>query len=213
MPRSNTTGGKFHKKGKKHRGVITNTDNKIEYAGANQVYALVKKKIGGSRLVLECSDGKERSGIIPGKFFKKIWMNVGDILLCELNTGGDDSMCYINHKYTSKDATILKSQGKIEFEIVNDLPEESNYKYIEDIETKANIQQKGTGNNTNNTNNSDNSTESSSEYSDDDLITVNPNRVTYNKSSISSKSSKSSKLNNFSESEEESNDSVDLNQL
>lgn len=201
MPRSNTTGGKFHKKGKKHRGIITTTDNKIEYAGSNQVYALVKKKIGGSRLVLECSDGKERSGIIPGKFFKKIWMNAGDILLCELNTGGDDSMCYINHKYTSKDATILKSQGKIEFEIVNDLPDESNYKYIEEVTTKTNTQQKNNGINTNK---SDNTPESSSESSNDDLITVNPNRVTHHKSN---------KSNNFSDSEDESSNSIDLDQL
>lgn len=45
MHKSNITGGKHHKKGKKHRGPVNlNNDNKVEYAGTNQVYSIVKKK-------------------------------------------------------------------------------------------------------------------------------------------------------------------------
>lgn len=142
MPKSNVTGGKHHKKGKKHRGPVTGNDNKIEFAGENQVYALVTKKIGGSRIVVDCSDSKERSGIIPGKFFKKVWMNVGDIVLCDLNVGSDDSICHITHKYTPKDANILKSQGKITFEVAADKQDQSGYKFTDNAAAKVGIQRK-----------------------------------------------------------------------
>lgn len=130
MPRSNVRGGKHHKKGKKKRDVGEVRNDKVEYAGVNQIYGLVKKKFGGSRIDVECSDGKNRSAIIPGKFFKKVWINPGDILLCELNVGSDDSVCYILHKYIIKDANILKSQGKITFEVMED-KEEQGYKFTD----------------------------------------------------------------------------------
>lgn len=120
MPRSNTTGGKQHKKGKKKRTINDNTEKQLKVAENNQVYACVLKKAGGSRLMLSCSDNKERSGIIPGKFFKKVWMCEGDIVLCELDLGNDDSQCYIIHKYTVRDANILKTMGKIEFDVMSE---------------------------------------------------------------------------------------------
>ena len=132
MPRSNLTGGKHHKKGKKKRPDNNPvSDNRVELAGESQVYALVKAKCGGNRLNVECSDGKVRSASIPGKFFKKVWMNAGDIILCDLNIGSDDSLCYIVHKYTSKDASMLKSQGKITFEVLEDKEENNSFKFVE----------------------------------------------------------------------------------
>lgn len=182
MPRSNVTGGKHHKKGKKHRGPIdVKQDNRIEHAGMNQVYALIKKKVGGSRLHVECSDGKDRSGLIPGKFFKKVWMNIGDIVLCDLNVGSDDSLCYIIHKYTNRDANILKSQGKITFDVAEDKEELGNFKYVDGNKTNTT--------NKDDTNKIDNSDDENSdnENSDDDVFIVkNPNRTLQNNNEESS---------------------------
>jgi|688.fasta_scaffold242467_2 initiation factor 1A len=138
MTKSNTIGGKHHKKGKKNKGHDLNKTDKLEYADQNQIYGIVKKKIGGSRLIVECSDGKERSGLIPGKFFKKIWMNIGDILLCDLNIGSDDTVCYISHKYTPKDANKLKQQGKITFDIRDDDENESSVTFNENDTVNTN---------------------------------------------------------------------------
>ena len=133
MPRSNTTGGKHHKKGKKRPNGGNQSENgMVETAGANQIYACVKKKVGGTRISIDCSDQKERSGIIPGKFYKKVWMNIGDIVLCDLNIGADDSVCYIVHKYTPKEAHTLKSQGLITFEVEQENDDKSGYKFVEE---------------------------------------------------------------------------------
>ena len=121
MHKSNLTGGKHHKKGKKKKP-INNIEQKLETANSTQVYAIAKKKLGGRRLEIECSDTKIRSAIIPGKLYKKIWINIGDIILCDLNIGGVDDICYITHKYNPKDANILKRQGLINFEIMDETP-------------------------------------------------------------------------------------------
>jgi translation initiation factor 1A len=122
----NTKGGKHHKKHKRNRN--QDEGGKIAYANEDQVYAAVLKKVGGKRIWIVCSDTKERSGLIPGKFFKRVWMNVGDVLLCELNKG-DDSQCYIIHKYSNKDANLLKSQGKITFTVNNEDDEDVGYDF------------------------------------------------------------------------------------
>jgi initiation factor 1A len=129
MPK-NLTGGKYHKR-KKNKPVQTDVQDKITFASSNQVYAIVKKKFGGSRLDVDCSDGIPRSALIPGKFFKREWMSPGDILLCELDPTKDAS-CYIMHKYTPKNANTLRSLGKINFEMKEE-KEEPGFTFVEEI--------------------------------------------------------------------------------
>jgi len=120
MPNKNVRGGKHYKRVKRG-GNMPPPKTELNMASDGQIYALVKKKVGGSRISVECSDSIERSAIIPGKFFRRIWINVGDILLCDLNRDGDDSVCYVNHKYTSKDANLLKLRGLISFEVTEEV--------------------------------------------------------------------------------------------
>ncbi|CAH6421193.1 Translation initiation factor eIF-1A [uncultured virus] len=118
MPGNNTRGGKKHKKGKKKK--VEEIRGPVILAENTQTYALVKRRLGGNRLEVECEDGKIRSAIIPGKLWKKIWLNFGDIILCDVESTGKDDVCYIKHKYTSKEQSILKSKGLIRFEIQNE---------------------------------------------------------------------------------------------
>jgi initiation factor 1A len=117
MKKSNQTGGKNHKKYKKN---AVEVEYKLVLAGKFQVYAIVQKKLGGTRVSVLCSDDRIRSAIIPGKFYKKVYMNENDIVLCDLNVGGNDDQCYIAHKYFPKDATRLKHMGHITFANVGD---------------------------------------------------------------------------------------------
>lgn len=130
MPK-NITGGNRHKKAKnKPKQEEVQQNKRVELAGENQVYASVKAKSGGSRLLVECSDGQKRSAIIPGKFYKKVWMNVGDIILCELKDA-DINSCYVIYKYTPKEANVLKSQGHINFEVIQEADDKQGFKFTE----------------------------------------------------------------------------------
>ena len=96
MPK-NKKGGKKFKRGKKTR-VDTFDRKNVELAEGDQEYAKVLARVGGSRLEVECTDGKIRSAIIPGKFKRKVWMNPGDILLVNTSGTGGDKTCYIDKK-------------------------------------------------------------------------------------------------------------------
>lgn len=117
MKKSNQTGGKNHKKYKKNSGVEEQKERLPKLGNNTQVYAIVKKKQGGSRLSVLCSDTIVRSAIIPGKMQKRVWINENDVILCDLNMGAND-LCYIVHKYTAKEASKLKDMGLIAFEEV-----------------------------------------------------------------------------------------------
>jgi len=130
MPK-NISGGNRHKKAKnKPKQEEVPQNNRVVLAGESQVYAVVKSRSGGTRLQVECSDGQKRSAIIPGKFYKKIWMNAGDIILCELKDA-DINSCYVIYKYTPKEANVLKSQGRINFDVMQEVDDKQGFKFTE----------------------------------------------------------------------------------
>lgn len=119
----NTHGGKNHKKYKKKKPTDTVEDKIIFAEKGTQVYALVKKRLGGTRVEVDCSDNTSRSAVIPGSFYKRVWINPGDILLCDLppdDINNNKKLCYIRYKYTPSNAQILKSQDEIKFDIGKD---------------------------------------------------------------------------------------------
>ena len=134
MPKNNKGGKKF-KRGKK--GVVRDSDNTKNTRFANseegEIYCQVKKRVGGSRLEVECSDGKIRSAIIPGKFRKRVWMNIGDVLLATIEDTDTNSTCYIEHKYKSTDIAVLRSKNLINFESGSNVKEET-YAFQSELE-------------------------------------------------------------------------------
>lgn len=120
MPK-NLHGGSKHKKGKNTRQEKPK-NTRLVLAEDNQLYALVKKKTGGSTLLVECSDNITRSAIIPGRFYKRVWIDPGDILLCDIDALGARDSCLVNYKYTPTEIAELESTKVISFnrsDIVN----------------------------------------------------------------------------------------------
>lgn len=141
MNKSNVTGGRLHKKLKKRKQVVQE-DAKIilKTKDEDQIYACVERKMGGSRMMVKCSDGETRSAIIPGKLYKRVWLNPGDIVLCEVEKSNNLLVCYITYKYNEKEIAMLKSQGKINFDRPTELNDQDNLniKIFEDDHTDSN---------------------------------------------------------------------------
>jgi translation initiation factor 1A len=113
----NKKGGKKHKKcGNKHRENTNIGTKKVELAEDGQEYAKIIRRVGGARLEVECTDGKLRQAIIPGKFKKRIWMNPGDIVLVSIDAIGNPNVCSIDKKYLPREIFVLKQKGLIKFE-------------------------------------------------------------------------------------------------
>ena len=77
-----------------------------------QEYAQVVGKLGDSRLKLDCYDGIERIGRICGAMRKRVWIQVGDVVLVSIR-GFDDDKCDIIHRYTAIETQDLKNRGSI----------------------------------------------------------------------------------------------------
>jgi len=108
MPKSKGKGGKNRRRGKgdddERRELIFKEDG--------QEYAQVLKMLGNGRLTALCFDGVERLCHIRGKMRKKVWVNVGDIVLLGLRDYQDHKADVIL-KYTADEARQLKQFGEL----------------------------------------------------------------------------------------------------
>lgn len=129
----NVKGGKNYKKGKKGKGKTTGKKAETPYADMpNLLYAQVKNKLGGDRLNVDCSDGVERQAIIPGSFYKRVWINKNDILLIQLNELNTRES-YVLYKYDPNEAHSLKSKGFLQFDL-EDILGDDNIQFGDDDE-------------------------------------------------------------------------------
>ena len=78
MPK-NKIGGSKHKKAKNY---VQNTS--IRYKENDEQYGKVVKILGNCRFNVLCSDGLERLSIMRGKFKKRKYINLHDIVLLEV---------------------------------------------------------------------------------------------------------------------------------
>lgn len=110
----NIKGGKKHKKNKNHTKEMKKKE--IIYAGEEQVYGKVIKKLGGNILLVECTDGITRQGIIPGKYRKRVWFNIEDIVLITLNAlGSSKETGTIEIKYEQEEKEQLEREQLLKF--------------------------------------------------------------------------------------------------
>ena len=119
----NTRGGSKYKKHKKGQGNKKPTPLILEKDSPGCMYAVITKKNGTSFEIL-CSNGKTERGIIRGKFRKRVWLNINDIVLVDTN---DLGLFIIVHKYSQDDIRQLRSKGELEFVNINDIDDVNKY--------------------------------------------------------------------------------------
>lgn len=109
----NVKGGKKHKRGKKFN---TETEVKNLVLKSNgQVYGKVLKLLGNCRIQARCYfDGGPRNllCIIPGKFRKRVFINIDDIILVGIREFQSDK-ADVMYKYSSAEAKKLFSSEEI----------------------------------------------------------------------------------------------------
>ena len=75
-------------------------------------YAHVLKLLGGERMEVQCMDNVKRIAKVRGKFKKRVWVHVNDIILVSIREL-DDEKCDIIHVYYADEAKQLKQMGEI----------------------------------------------------------------------------------------------------
>ena len=73
-------GKKKKKSHKKHAGGEAKRD--LVFKNFQEEYAVITKKLGDRRMMVQMPDMKtEKMGIIPGRFRKRCWFDIGDLCL------------------------------------------------------------------------------------------------------------------------------------
>ncbi|MAF35479.1 translation initiation factor IF-1A [Candidatus Woesearchaeota archaeon] len=80
-----------------------------------QVLAVCMQRVGGSRVLTKCMDGKQRNCRIPGRLKRRLWVRERDILLVEpWELGGDDKGDVV-FKYKPIQVNVLRKKGLLKF--------------------------------------------------------------------------------------------------
>ena len=116
----NKTGGKNYKKSK-HGG---EEDNIVFIERQDdQQYGRVVRVLGNGNMLVYCNDGEERICHIRGAIRKRVWINLGDIVLISLRDLGDKDADRgdILAKYDTKLYSKLRKQPGVNPVLFNNL--------------------------------------------------------------------------------------------
>jgi translation initiation factor 1A len=118
MTKINEKGGKKFKRGKK---IEEDHEHYPDISSDNHFsYALVIKKLGGRYLEVQTYKGPHKKAFIRGSFQKKIWINVGDIILVS-SRDFEDNVCDIIYKYSPQNVRSLINKNQIDLSFANNL--------------------------------------------------------------------------------------------
>jgi translation initiation factor 1A len=78
-----------------------------------EVFGVVTEHNGGNHVRVQCKDGVNRMGRIPGRMKYRVWIEEGDVVLIE-PWDWQDEKGDIEWRYTSSDAEQLRREGHID---------------------------------------------------------------------------------------------------
>ena len=114
----NKTGGKNYKKSK-HGG---DDENSIFVEKQeDQQYGRVVRVLGNGNMLVYCNDDKERICHIRGAIRKRVWINLGDLVLVSLRDLGDADKGDILTKYEPKFFSKIKKLDGVNPILFNNL--------------------------------------------------------------------------------------------
>ena len=91
----------------KNKGKKTDNENRILFQkDDSQEYAKIIRMLGDRRIRAILTDGKEILAIIPGRFRKRCWMKIGDIIVVSCRDFQEDRYDVI-HKYNEVEGRKL----------------------------------------------------------------------------------------------------------
>lgn len=101
---------------KKHTGQHKNSTSgeqkHLVFKEDIEEYAKVTSLLGDNRIMLVLPDETQVMGIIPGRFRKRVWITVDDILLVDRREFQSDKVDIL-HKYSHEDVNKLNKIGEL----------------------------------------------------------------------------------------------------
>lgn len=100
------------KKGRRGSNNDTGFSRELLLKEDGQEYAQITKILGSGRFECRCFDGQTRIGKVRGKMNKRVWIELGNLILIGLRDYQDDKGD-IFHKFTDEESRRLKNLGEL----------------------------------------------------------------------------------------------------
>jgi translation initiation factor 1A len=68
------------------RGQQSQTDQqpiRVRIPRGKEILGIVEQRVGGSRMIIKCMDGKSRNCRVPGRLRRALWVREGDVVIIE----------------------------------------------------------------------------------------------------------------------------------
>ena len=86
---------------------------RVRFPRGKELIGIIDQRVGGSRMLVKCSDGKIRNCKVPGRLRRGMWLREGDYIIVEPwefdNTKGS-----ILFKYSPNAVTKLKEKRMLD---------------------------------------------------------------------------------------------------
>ena len=79
----------------------------------HEVIGIIEQRYGGNKMKVNCLDGKERMGRVPGRLKRGLWLRPGDVIIIE-PWELDNNKGEILLKYKPSQIAWLKKNGYLE---------------------------------------------------------------------------------------------------
>jgi translation initiation factor 1A len=113
-------GGNKAKKAKNSNSALKTGKRPILWAEDLQIYGRCERLLGDMRCNIVCKDGIQRICKIRGKMRRRVFINVGDVVLVALRDFQDDKGDVI-HKYNQDEVRMLQEQGEYDPAATNEV--------------------------------------------------------------------------------------------
>ena len=107
---------KFKDKSRKNSPKVFNSENgpvRVKLPRGREVIGIITQRVGGSRMMVSCMDGKTRNCRVPGRKRRGLWLREGDAIIIE-PWEFDDDKGDVLYKYTVTEVLKLKGMGKLD---------------------------------------------------------------------------------------------------
>jgi len=83
---------------------------RVRFPKHGEVIGLIDQRVGASRMLVKCSDGKTRNCKVPGRLRRQLWIREGNYVIIK-PWEFDDSKGDILFKFTPAAVSALQSKG------------------------------------------------------------------------------------------------------
>ncbi|MAG39757.1 translation initiation factor IF-1A [Candidatus Pacearchaeota archaeon] len=93
--------------------VDPNAPVRVRIPKGKEIIGILAQRVGGSRMLISCMDGKTRNCKVPGRLRRGMWLREGDVVIIE-PWEFDDDKGHVMYKYTKTQVEKLKQKGMIQ---------------------------------------------------------------------------------------------------